>query len=139
LSATYVGSFKSLNKYAQNIKTFICDFVGSVKLCQTDLHNMYYDEKNKYNYNDFPQFQNFIDHNSDHLHTIWWNNPIVGVQQATFYYYGKLYNIHNTCKLTSVHNIVIQEAWAQFVQEVKTECTRATLQLINELDKRFPA
>ncbi len=32
-----------LSKYVQNIKTFICDFVGNVKLCQVDLHNMYCD------------------------------------------------------------------------------------------------
>jgi len=49
--------------------------------------------------------------------------------------------------------MVIQEAWAQFVQEVKMQCTQearaqfvqevkiqciqVALQLINELDKRF--
>jgi hypothetical protein len=34
--------------------------------------------------------------------------------------------------------MVPQEAWAQFMQEVRTQCTQVTLQLINELDKRFP-
>jgi hypothetical protein len=34
-------------------KTFICDFVKNVKLCQVDLHNIYYDEEKKYNYIDF--------------------------------------------------------------------------------------
>jgi hypothetical protein len=114
---------QGLNKYAQNKKTFICDFVDNVKLCQVDLHNMYYNEKKKYNYNDFPQFWNFIDHTFDHLHIVWWNNPIVGVQQATFSYNGKIVQLHKTCKLTSLCNMVIQEAWAQFVQEVKMQCT----------------
>jgi len=43
-------ALQGLSKYAQNKKTFICDFVGSVKLCQVDLHNMYCNEKKKYNY-----------------------------------------------------------------------------------------
>ncbi len=47
---------QGLNKYGQNKNTFICDFVGSVKLCQANLHNMYHDEEKKQNYNDFPQF-----------------------------------------------------------------------------------
>jgi hypothetical protein len=100
---------------------------------------MYCNEKNKYNYNDFPQFWNFIDHTSDHLHSVCWNNPIVGVQQATFSYYGKLYNIHKTCKLTSLCSMVTEEVWAQFVQEVKTQHTQVALQLINEFDKKFLA
>ncbi len=49
-------ALQGLNKYVQNRNTFICDFVGSVKLCQVDLHNMYHDEEKKYNYSDFPQF-----------------------------------------------------------------------------------
>jgi len=89
--------------------------VGSVKLCQVDLHNMYWDGKKKYNYSDFPQFRNFIDHTSNPLHTIWWNNLVVGVQQTTFSYYGRLYNIHKTCKLIGVYSMVTKEAWAQFM------------------------
>lgn len=81
---------QGMNKYVQNEETFICDFVDNVKLCQVDLHNMYHNEENKYNYNDFPQFWNFIDDTFEHLHTIWWNNSIVGVQQVAFSYYGKI-------------------------------------------------
>jgi hypothetical protein len=105
-------ALQGLNKYAQNKKTFIYDFMVSVKLGQVDLHNMYYNEEKKYNYSDFPQFRNFINHTSDPLHIVWWNNQIVGVQ-ATFSYYGRLYIIHKTCKLTSFRSMVIQEAWAQ--------------------------
>jgi hypothetical protein len=105
-------ALQGLSKYVQNIETFIYDFVGSVKLGRADLHNMYCDEEKKYNYNDFPQFHNFIDHTFNPLHIVWWNNPIVGVQ-ATFSYYGILYIIYKTCKLTSFHSMVIQEAWAQ--------------------------
>jgi hypothetical protein len=50
---------------------------------------MYYNEEKKYNYNDFPQFWNSIDDTFDHLHIVWWNNPIVGVQ-ATFSYDDKI-------------------------------------------------
>jgi len=99
-------ALQGLSKYVQNRKAFICDFVGSVKLCQVDLHNMYCNEKKKYNYSDFPQFQNFIDHISNPLHTIWWNNLIIGVQQITFSYYGRLYIVHKTCKLTGLRNMV---------------------------------
>ncbi len=38
-------ALQGLSKYVQNKETFICDFVGSVKLCQVDLHNMYCNEK----------------------------------------------------------------------------------------------
>jgi hypothetical protein len=41
--------------------------------------------------------------------------------------------------LISLRNMVTREAWAQFVQEVKTQCIQAMLQLINEFDKRFHA
>jgi len=50
----------------------------------------------------------YIDHTYDPLHIVWWNNPIVGIQMA-FFYYGKLYIIHKTCKLTSLRSMVTQE------------------------------
>ncbi len=53
----------------------------------------------------------YIDHTYDPLHIVWWNNLIVGIQVA-FFYYGKLYIIHKTCKLTSFHSMVTQETWA---------------------------
>jgi hypothetical protein len=81
---------------------------------------MYHDEEEKYNYSDFPQLKIFIDHTFDLLHIVLWNNPVVGVQQTTFFYYGKLYNIHKTCKLTSLHIMVTQETWAQSMHKVKT-------------------
>jgi hypothetical protein len=57
-----------LNKYAQNRKIFVCNFVNNVKLCQVDLHKKYCDEDNKYSCMDFFQFKNFINHTSDPLH-----------------------------------------------------------------------
>jgi hypothetical protein len=53
LCDAYVENFASLSKYVENWKTFICDFANNVKLCQVDLHNIYYDEKKKYNYINF--------------------------------------------------------------------------------------
>ncbi len=54
-----------LNKYVENGKTFICNFVSYVK-CQFDLHNMYLCAEKKYNYIDFSQFQKFI-----HYYKMW--------------------------------------------------------------------
>lgn len=68
---------------------------------------------------------------------MWQNNPTIGIQEATFSYYGKIYNIHKTCKLTSLYYMVTQEMWARLVQKVKIQCTQVTIQLINKLDKIF--
>jgi hypothetical protein len=57
-----------LNKYAQNRKMFVCDFVNNVKLCQVDLHKKYCGEDHKYSCTDFFQFKNVIDHTSNPLH-----------------------------------------------------------------------
>jgi hypothetical protein len=68
---------------------------------------------------------------------VWQNNPTVGIQEATFSYYGKIYNIHKTCKLTSLYNMVSQEMWARLVQEVKIQCTQVAIKLINKLANIF--
>jgi hypothetical protein len=80
---------KGLSKYVQNPKTFIYDFVTRVKLCQANFHKMYCDEKKNHNYINFLKFCNFIDHNSDVLHIMWWNNPITSVQNDAFLFQGK--------------------------------------------------
>jgi hypothetical protein len=36
-------AMKSLSKHAQNMDTFICDFVSAVKLCHFEIYNMYVD------------------------------------------------------------------------------------------------
>jgi hypothetical protein len=38
---------------------------------------------------------------------VWWNNPTIGVVNATFFYYGRMYNIHKTCKVISDRIMVI--------------------------------
>lgn len=98
---------QGLNKYVENKKTFICNFVNHVK-CQLDLHNMYLCDEKKYNYIDFSQFQNFIEHKFDPLHIVSWNNPIAGVPNATLFYYSRMYKmIHKACKVINVCNMVI--------------------------------
>jgi hypothetical protein len=70
---------------------------------------MHCDEEKKYNYINFPKFRNFIDHNSDVLHIVWWNNPTTSVQNDAFFFQG---NMHKTCKLISIHTMVPHEDWA---------------------------
>jgi len=80
---------KGLSKYVQNPKTFIYDFVTCMKLWQANFHNMHCDEEKKCNYINFPKFRTFIDHNSDVLHIVWWNNPTTSVQNDAFIFQGK--------------------------------------------------
>jgi hypothetical protein len=37
-----------LIKFAQSRDTFVCDFVGAMKMCSADLHTLYYDPKKKH-------------------------------------------------------------------------------------------
>jgi hypothetical protein len=37
-----------LIKLSQSRDTFVCDFVGAVKMCCADLHTLYYDPEKKY-------------------------------------------------------------------------------------------
>ncbi len=75
----YVGSFARFEQVCLNWKTFICNFVSNVKLCQGNLHNMYCCNEEKYNCTNFPQFEIFIEHAFDPLHILWWNNLVIGV------------------------------------------------------------
>jgi hypothetical protein len=109
----YVGSFARFEQVCLNWKTFICNFVSSVKLCQGNLHKMYCCNEEKYNCNDFPQFEIFIKHAFDPLHIMWWNNLVIGVLNANFFYSGIMYNIHKTCKVTNDYIMVNQEAWVE--------------------------
>jgi hypothetical protein len=85
---------------------------------------MYLCDEKKYNYIDFSQFQNFIEHNFDPLHIVSWNNPIVGVPYATLFYWGRKYKmVHKAYKVINVWNMVIQEVWVKSLQEVKTQVT----------------
>jgi hypothetical protein len=116
---------KGLSKYVQNPKTFIYDFVTRVKLCQANFHNMYCDDEKKYNYINFPKFCNFIDHNSNVLHIVWWNNPTISVMP--FFSKAKMYNMHKTCKLTGIHTKMTHEDWVEPMQDVKTQSIQVTI------------
>ncbi len=76
----------SLSKYVQNQYMFICDFVTrDMKLCQINLHNMYCDEKNKYSWNDFSQFKNFVEQSFNVLHVAWWKNLAINTPSSFFF------------------------------------------------------
>jgi hypothetical protein len=60
-----------LIKFAQNHDTFVCDFVGAMKMCCTNLHTLYNDLKKKYTNEQFKGFANLVNCNNDGMLTTW--------------------------------------------------------------------
>ncbi len=52
-----------LIKYAQGRDVFICDFVATIKICQTNLYMMFSDPSNNYQHEHFQVFSNVVENN----------------------------------------------------------------------------
>lgn len=56
-----------------------------------------------------------------------------------FFSKAKMYNMHKTCKLTSIHTMVIHEDWGKPMQDIKTQLIWVVVWLIDELYNKFHA
>jgi len=73
-----------LIKFAQKSDTFVCDFVGVMKMCCAHLHTLYYDPKNKYINEQFKGFANLIICNNDELLIAWWIDATTNIENVFF-------------------------------------------------------
>jgi hypothetical protein len=74
-----------LIKFSQSRDTFVCDFVGAVKMCCAYLHTLYYDLE-KYINEQFKGFANIINCSNDGMLTAWWIDATTNIEYAIFYF-----------------------------------------------------
>jgi hypothetical protein len=73
-----------LIKFAQKNDTFVCDFVGVMKMCCAHLHTFYFGPKKKYIDEQFKGFTNLVNCNNDELLTTWWIDATTNIEYVFF-------------------------------------------------------
>jgi hypothetical protein len=122
-----------LIKFAQSRDTFVCDFVGVVKMCFADLHTFYYDPKKKYTNEQFKGFANLVNCNNDGMLTTWWIDATTIIEYAIFYFQAQQYQIHSKCPSLRLCVMCICDAWVVATERVKEQCSVAIVSFITEL------
>jgi hypothetical protein len=118
MCVAYVGGNAKLNKLAQNIYCFICDFVASFKLTShVDLYNLYVDLEQHFSHDQLQSFVDLVEFNV--LPTIWYLKPATQMDYVAFYFKEQFYMLHKTYKCTRVVSMVTKEDWAIVCQDVK--------------------
>jgi len=65
LFVTIVVSSDVLIKYAQGRDVFICEFVATINICQTNLYMMYLDPSGNYQHEHFQVFSDVVENSAD--------------------------------------------------------------------------
>jgi len=60
----------ALIKFAQFRNLFACDLVATIKLCQSDVYNMYYDQTSKFTINSFCAFKSLLELKHENIHML---------------------------------------------------------------------
>jgi hypothetical protein len=126
-----------LIKFAQSRSVFICDFVTAVKVCQGELFQKFVDEGTAFQGNCFQNFCNIIADSSEIIDFGWF--PDLETHED-FLSMHVLDAKHMCYKVVEGRTVPVnRELFDTTVEEVKQASKQAAMQLISELEERFPA
>jgi hypothetical protein len=77
-------SMHALIKFAQLKYAFVCDLVATIKVCQGDVYNMYYDQTSKFTANSFWAFKSLLELKHENIHMCWIIDAKFGIPHLAF-------------------------------------------------------
>lgn len=83
-----LGKMHSLIKFSQLHDVFVCDFIAIVKICETDVHMMYYDNHYYFQSDVFGNFHVIINNAHESISFQWIMDLNIGTYHLFFEFVG---------------------------------------------------
>jgi hypothetical protein len=111
-----------LIKFAQLRVVFVCDLVATIKVCQSDVYNMYYDQTSKFTANSFWAFKSLLELKHENIHMCWIVDAKYGIPHLAFKLNGQqVWAIHRDSE-TMVPSMVTNDVFVVVKSLVKNQC-----------------